>query len=363
MTMRPPVFFFGPLPPPTHGMAMVNAQMVDLIGHHVPIVVGNISPDSLVRGFTYHLRKSSRVLRAMARMPLARIGNCRTLYASPDDGWGGLWTTAILLMARLLGMQIYLHHHSYRYLNQRTVPMQLVTSIAGRSAHHIVLGKGMERRLTDMYSAVHHVSICENSVAMPDSLIAVKNDRKLTIGILANLTREKGALDFLDVAVGSLNARLSTKAVLAGPVPDEEVQQTLDLALAKYPDAVEYRGPVFGAAKEQFFAEIDLFVFPTRYRTEAFPLVLMEALVRGVPVISFDRGCIGQLNGQEGVTLVDSESDFVGPAIEVIRALNLRDRSENRQLVSRAARMRNDENFERLKDMAALIAGDPGSTE
>jgi glycosyltransferase involved in cell wall biosynthesis len=55
---------------------------------------------------------------------------------------------------------------------------------------------------------------------------------------------------------------------------------------------IKYYGPVLGDAKKEFFAELNTFVFPTRYRNEAEPLVILEALMNGCPVVANNRGCI-----------------------------------------------------------------------
>ena len=63
-------------------------------------------------------------------------------------------------------------------------------------------------------------------------------------------------------------------------------------ALKKYPDSINYRGPVHGSNKKEFFNDIHIMLFPSRYKNEAQPLVVFEALSYGVPVICFNRGCI-----------------------------------------------------------------------
>ena len=57
-------------------------------------------------------------------------------------------------------------------------------------------------------------------------------------------------------------------------------------------DCVTYHGPQYGAAKERFFREADIFVFPTFYDNECFPLVLVEAMQHKLPVISTMEGAI-----------------------------------------------------------------------
>ena len=68
-------------------------------------------------------------------------------------------------------------------------------------------------------------------------------------------------------------------------------------------DSVLYFGKRFGKEKEIFWQEADIFVFPTFYPNECFPLVLLEAMQHGVPCISTNEGGIPDIieNGKTGM--------------------------------------------------------------
>jgi glycosyltransferase involved in cell wall biosynthesis len=349
-------FFFGPLPPPTHGMAVVNAQMVGLLGRYGDVYVGDISPGGLQRGVPYHVRKAARVLRALMRLPAARLSGCVRLYGSPDEGWGGIWTAMLVLAGRVCGMQVTLHHHSYRYLLRPTLLMKVIAAFAGTSARHVVLGEDMAEKLSALYPGAQNVVICENTVAAPSRPLVASERPQIVVGILANLSADKGALAFLQSVMAMLDAGMNIRAILAGPVSDRNVETAIDEACRKYGNKIVAIGAVHGDAKEKFFEDIDLFLFPTQYRTEAFPLVLMESLVRGVPVLAYRRGCIGALDGQAGVELVDVGSDFIAPAIATARRLNTT-YATRRAEIAAAACVRNAANLAGLKALAAEICG------
>ena len=61
-----------------------------------------------------------------------------------------------------------------------------------------------------------------------------------------------------------------------------------ELRFADGSPQLEYRGFVSGQAKETLFEESDCLLFPTYYQAEALPLVLIEAMARGLPVITTD---------------------------------------------------------------------------
>ena len=58
---------------------------------------------------------------------------------------------------------------------------------------------------------------------------------------------------------------------------------------------VYYYGCRYGDEKEVFWQNADIFVFPTFYHNECFPLVLLEAMQYGVACISTDEGGISDI--------------------------------------------------------------------
>jgi glycosyltransferase involved in cell wall biosynthesis len=92
----------------------------------------------------------------------------------------------------------------------------------------------------------------------------------------------------------------------------------VDQALVRWPQQVEYRGPVYGREKAQFFADIDVFLFPTRYEHESWGIVLTEALSVGCPVVTRSRGCVPWIVRQGCGVVIEAEDDFPTVASELI---------------------------------------------
>lgn len=312
----PRILFYGPLPPPVSGMPVVNQQMVDALASRAPLQVIDTLPEAPRRSLHYHFGKLAAMARALAT--LARPGELRAFYASADDGWGGLWNIAPLWLARSNGLGITLHHHSFRYIERPSAIMTAIIDAAGPDCRHVMLCEEMQRRFASLYPAARQFLIVGNRVDEPigGGARARPESAPLTIGLLSNLTFEKGLDDFIAL----VERNPGVHGLLAGPAAGREATLIREKCAA-LGDRLRWLGPVSGEAKEAFFAAIDLFVLPTRYPTETLPLVLEEALVRGVPVAAPARGCICLFAGLQAATIVPLNEDFMAVAAALIKRL------------------------------------------
>lgn len=131
------------------------------------------------------------------------------------------------------------------------------------------------------------------------------------IGHMSNLTIEKGLDLVLNVFDQLVATGVDVVLVLAGPCQTKKERRLVDDALERHAGRIEYRGPVYGEDKTRFFRDIDVFLFPTKYRTESWGIVLTESLVASVPVIAFGRACIPDMIGDSpGGVVVPPPGDF-----------------------------------------------------
>jgi glycosyltransferase involved in cell wall biosynthesis len=140
---------------------------------------------------------------------------------------------------------------------------------------------------------------------------------RLRVGYLANLSLAKGMADVLTIAERCEEDGLPIDFSIAGPFEDPADEPSYRLRCARLQNT-EYLGPVYGDAKEAFWRQIDVFIFPTRYRNEAEPLVIHEALRSGAAVIAYARGCIADQVGPAGIA-VPVEAEFVQTALGDLR--------------------------------------------
>lgn len=80
---------------------------------------------------------------------------------------------------------------------------------------------------------------------------------------------------------------------------------------------MNYWGRKYGDDKEVFWRYADIFVFPTFYHNECFPLVILEAMMYGLPVISTDEGGIRDevKDGKNGFVVKPQDATAIADAI------------------------------------------------
>lgn len=87
-------------------------------------------------------------------------------------------------------------------------------------------------------------------------------------------------------------------------------------------DCVTYHGPQYGADKDRAFRRADIFVFPTFYDNECFPLVLVEAMQYRLPIVTTPEGGILDIvtDGVNGLVCKQQDVDSLVVALSTLLA-------------------------------------------
>jgi glycosyltransferase involved in cell wall biosynthesis len=312
------VIAVGQFPPPRTGFSTVTARLVARLARAHAVHPIDIGPGTAT-GVAKHARRLGRVVGAMGALVAGAGRRDRALYLGCEGKWGLLYTLALVAVARLCRYPITLHHHSFTYFDRRSALMAGILSVGGGRLRHVFLCRGMAARFEAQYRRAVFGTILSNAAFVEPARDDRPGDRPLTIGLLSNLTREKGFDTFIDLLKGAIAAGLDVEGILAGPASPADRAAIAEAARGLAP-RLTYLGPVEGEAKAAFFRAIDVFVFPSRYANEAQPLVVFEALAAGKPVLAFDRGCIAGQVGCRGLVL-PADAPFVAAGIAWLRAL------------------------------------------
>jgi glycosyltransferase involved in cell wall biosynthesis len=334
--MRGRICLVGMFPPPLHGMSLINKYVKEQISENVSPLVINFSPHNLDQSFLVRIGKISRVICCFIKMlSYLLVGRVGSVYIGLSGGNGQVYDAIFTAISRIFSRKIYLHHHSYQYLNQFRWLAKFLFAIAGKGAVHIVACEKMKLDLKKLYPSVAEVRIISGIAALEIWHAELRQrDQIQSIGFLSNITIEKGILEFLDVAEHIGETHLPIKFYLAGPFQDDHVKYLVEKRMSKMSN-LTYMGAVYGSDKQEFFDSIDIFLFPTRYINESEGLVIHEAMSRGVPVIAYSRGCIEQIISDYVGLKFAPEDNYVAGTVAKIKEWF--SNPEAFQLVSQAA--------------------------
>ncbi|MGO8917846.1 MAG: glycosyltransferase [Stellaceae bacterium] len=316
-TERRKLLCLGLFPPPVDGQRLITQAVFERFDEMAQVEGYDL--DRL-----HWLRSLSRPLSALGAclaMLRARVKGFSALYLAPHSGTGLLLSCVVALVARCLGYSLAVHYHSYWNIGRRSRLMTIFVAICGAKAIHIVLAPPMGRDLRRFYPGIGRVAAVSNCgfIAPHSEVPRHFGVRRFRIGHLSNLSREKGIALVLECMRALRTRGLDVELWLAGPAENKDTEALIVAARSEFGDRLRYLGRLDGEEVRRFYQNIDVFLFPSVHRHEAEPLVVIDAVAAGVPVIATDRGCIGYLLDTVGGRVFPVE-DFLAGAVEQIAA-------------------------------------------
>jgi glycosyltransferase involved in cell wall biosynthesis len=291
VSARGGILVIGPFPPPVHGFAQATEDFANLLGSRgFDVMKIDLKPIHHKVGILGALRLRMSQLTTL----FSKANRGSQIYLALSGGGRQLVDIVVLVVARISGAKLYIHHHSFAYLDQPTSLSQLCFRVAGKTATHLVLCSKMKRSMQKEYKSAVNVEVISNA-GLRSVGFAFKPRTKLqNVGYLGALTREKGILMFLEVAEYLLKSNSGLTFSIAGPCDDKAIRDRVERACQAHLE-IDYLGPVYGERKKAFVESLDALLFPTTYHNEAEPLVIWESISNGAPVVGWERGCIGEM--------------------------------------------------------------------
>ncbi len=317
------IVFIGQFPPPINGLSVITSRLASALkAAGYDIAAANSAVPAQRRSPLFHGARLARAFRAVTFIAAnALSGKSRICYFTAEGGFGLIYSVMLACCARSFGLRIYVHHHSFSYIVQRRTLMSILLACAGPKAIHIFLSSDMAKSLADCYGRPLRSLIISNAAFVDPAVRAEQPSmarKELVIGLLSNLTADKGLHEFIAILRLAAQRDLPVRGVLAGPVAREADREVIETARQELGDRLDYRGPVYDTEKDRFFADAGIFVFLTTYLNEAQPTVLFEAMAHGLPVISYDRGCIRSQVADGGYVFPQGSESAIESAIDLL---------------------------------------------
>lgn len=318
----------GPLPPPLAGTSVSFKLFCDYLDKHadtVGVKVLNTAPKKLGTRPLFdlgNLATASRVLWGC----LMQIRQSERVVLFGSNQLLLSLMPICLLIARLFGKKFYVRSFggsldSY-YQNLSPLARRFFTRVLNNVDGLIVQTASLKAFFGEfMGSRVHLVP----GYREPSSFVARHKEidrvpQVIKLVYVGHIQKPKGIFELLQ-SIKLLNASqpLKVSCDFYGPVYDEDSANfTREVALTK---GARYGGVLDPEQVIQTIADYDVFVFPTYYKGEGHPGVLIEAMMAGLPIISTRFKSIPDLiqAGYNGLLVTPNSPQELAEAIDALR--------------------------------------------
>ena len=117
---------------------------------------------------------------------------------------------------------------------------------------------------------------------------------KIKLIFCSNLFKYKGINDLIDISDELKSRKIDFILTIVGAEGDFSSAKLNEIIKNKGLESeIKYVGPKYGVDKTKLFLESDLFIYPTYY--DSLPIVLIESLACGLPIVSYDVGGINEI--------------------------------------------------------------------
>lgn len=294
------------LPPPHHGVSVANDLLLNskIIRNNFEIKIvplskpklqlgGNLSPTTL----GVDLSVTNKLLKE-----LIIFKPCLT-YITLAQTRLGLWRDGIWIwLAALSGSRVLAHLHGgyFRKLFDKDLD-RLGRGFARATLNHLQGIIVLDPSFIHIFQGLvpeERIFVLRNGIpefCSDTPWQSVQQQRAgqsdLRVTFLSNLVPGKGFDTFLEAAAFLRGENFLFNLAGAAPKPEIAAQVAAFVAAHRLENRVHMLGKILGTEKHRLLLQSDVFVFPSSL-SEGQPIVIIEALAAGLPVISTARGCI-----------------------------------------------------------------------
>lgn len=281
---------FGPLTPPYNGQAVAFTTIAESIVPEERIIINTAKFSNKILNTLYSVFKTVFIF-SFYRFSTAYFVSSRSSV--------GFWKDFILLtLSRWKNVRIVNHLHGAdfkRFYDGNSVMQPLISYSYKAVGQSIVLIDEMKGEYVDFPKMkVDTIYNCYSEDL--DSFDYFVGKKKNQLLYLSNLMRSKGILEFLQACeilldkFPELSVKIAGNALSDNFMTKEAIQkrfeQQYSILRKKYGDRIFYMGSVKGEDKKRLLFESSIFVLPSYYPTEAYPLSIIEAMRTGNAIVT-----------------------------------------------------------------------------
>ena len=317
--MKKKILFLFPLPPPLHGVSMINKSIFKSkkIKKKFSIFFINSSTTKKYRDIGKFRVFKLLIFIKICLDLIYKLNKFKLdlvyLNLSPH-GLGFYKDCFLVFIIKIFNIKIVNHVHGKGIKNEvkKNFLIKNFYKFIFNGMDLICLSEILRKDVEKVKDSSCLIQTVNNFAKKINKIKSVTKNKKTSFIFLSNLVPAKGILIFLD-AIKILQKkynRFDFNAKIIGGYSDNQSQEII---LKKILDLKNtfILGPKFNEEKFAELSSSDIIVFPTRHKNEAFPIVLLEAMSAKLAIITSDEGGIPDIltNGIEGLILKNCSAD------------------------------------------------------
>lgn len=299
------VLFIAAFPPPVHGSALISEYLVKLIEPKFDVISISLGSKDVLSSYnSSRLKKLIKGILRLIQIVLTMPRNCDIVYFTPALNGLPFWRDMVILL--FINMKnptasVLLHMHNKGLEKSRK--KRKVFNHLSCNATIIALTK----KLAYPYSG--QVRVINNFTINDPDITFKRKENVSRVGYLSNYILDKGIRTFVDIAFDLKHTPLEFEAV--GNDADCTRENLLEIIKNNKQTNIKILGPKYDQDKWRFIDRLDILLFPSTYSNECSPLVLLEAMSRGVLVISFNEGGVEDMLPKNSLCLVSNKPQML----------------------------------------------------
>ena len=287
------ILMYGPLCPPIHGQSLSFTLITQNFLCGKKYIVNTNYTNAGVFGKAYITLRA--VVQSLYYLSTKKID--LVFFSSSRSVSGAVKDLCLINIAAFFKVKMVNHVQGADFDNLLTNKPRWFTKWVENSYNKvqttIVLMEGMKKPFMRFKSMQLRVlpNVYDPALDQFDDSGKVKNDEYFELLYLSNLMRTKGIIEVVDAfrlwSQKQKNVRLNIAGTFVNDAEcsAQEIKDIFDERV-KGADNIVYHGVVKGENKSKLLYASDVFVLPSYYAAEAFPLSIVEAMRAGCAIIT-----------------------------------------------------------------------------
>ena len=310
--MKIKILLIGPLPPPITGQSIAFSYLENLEYKNIKFIIYNTNKYKL-NLFNY--------LDSIVILPIIILFEKfqKIYFIGSRSNLGFLRQLPFLTISinKKINIINHLHGADFKsFYNNSGILKGLIFWVYSKIDTSILLLEEMEDQFIDFPNM--NLKIIPNAMGKDFENLKIKKPVKNRILYLSNILASKGILEFMNAVAKILSDNKEVEVNIAGGFLKDHIMSKNEIKKRffliynslklKYNHRVSYLGVVSGKKKVDVLKSSSIFVLPSYYPTEAFPISIIEAMAASNAIVTTNHNYLKSIISEENGVIVNKKN-------------------------------------------------------